>query len=97
MNEIMGVYLFELQVSERDYIPFASVSMKKMASSYDNVQVSILSDDERFVNITDEPVKLELFRQSDSINLTFSKGNCRIALLTPAIFVLSLLFIVMLF
>lgn len=45
-----------------------------MASSYDNVQVSILSDDERFVHLTDEPVKLELARQTDCVTLTLFKG-----------------------
>jgi hypothetical protein len=49
--------------------------MKKMASSYDNVQVSILSDDERFVHLCDEPVKLDLSRQSETANLCFTKGK----------------------
>lgn len=49
--------------------------MEKMASSYDNVQVSILSDDERFVHLCDEPVKLDLSRQSETANLYFTKGK----------------------
>ncbi|VDI55450.1 histone-arginine methyltransferase CARMER-like isoform X1 [Mytilus galloprovincialis] len=53
-----------------------------MASSYDNVQVSILSDDERFVHLTDEPVKLELARQTDCVTLTLFKGGNKFHVIT---------------
>lgn len=44
--------------------------------------MSILSDDERFVHLTDEPVKLELSRQTDCVTLTLFKGGNKFHLIT---------------
>ena len=52
-----------------------SAKYTKMASSFDNVQVAALREDDSFSPLSDKEVSLDVSPQGDVINFAFIKGK----------------------
>lgn len=48
--------------------------MEKMASTFDNVQVAVLTEKYNFKFLTDDPLILDISHQGDCVMLQFHKG-----------------------